>query len=280
MDELWTIVVRPVLEKLGLIQNPPAATLPRITWCTTGSLAFLPLHAAGCYSDPEARTYKYAISSYIPTLSVLSKASRAPVNQFQGILAVGQADTAGYAPLPGTVAELNQIQELALRLPFTRLDSEAATASSVLDAMKRRSWAHLACHASQNSDDPTSSAFQLHRSQLDLSTLVHERLEHADFAFLSACQTATGHERLPDEAIHLAAGMLLVGYRRVVATMWSIRDEDAPVVVKEFYSRVLEGGVPDSRKAANALHDAVGRLRAEVGERNFVQWAPFIHMGL
>ncbi|KAG8707101.1 hypothetical protein FRC08_000690 [Ceratobasidium sp. 394] len=280
MGELWTIVVKPVLEKLGLIQNTPPAILPRITWCTTGPLAFLPFHAAGCYNEPEARTYKYAVSSYTPNLSVLSKASRAPANQFQGILAVSQAETAGYAPLPGTVAELDHIQELAFGLPFTRLHGEAATANSVLDAMKKRSWAHLACHASQNSDDPTSSAFQLHRSQLDLSTLVHERLEHVDLAFLSACQTATGHERLPDEAIHLAAGMLLVGYQRVVATMWSIRDEDAPVIVKEFYSRVLEGGVPDSRKAATALHDAIGYLRAKVGERNFAQWVPFVHIGL
>ncbi|KAG8734826.1 hypothetical protein FRC10_011391 [Ceratobasidium sp. 414] len=280
MGELWKIVVEPVLEKLGLIQNPPSSTLPRITWCTARPLAFLPLHAAGCYSGREARTYRYAVTSYVPTLSVSSKTSRAPVNQFQGILAVSQADTAGCAPLPGTVAELDQIQQLALGLPFTRLDREAATASSVLDAMKGRSWAHLACHASQNSDDPTASAFQLHRSQLDLATLVHERLEHADLAFLSACQTATGHEGLPDEAIHLAAGMLMAGYRRVVATMWSIRDEDAPIVVKEFYSRVLEGGVPDNGKAAYALHDAIEYLRAVVGERNFARWAPFIHMGL
>ncbi|KAG8735340.1 hypothetical protein FRC10_010691 [Ceratobasidium sp. 414] len=280
MNELWMIVVEPVLEKLGLIKNSPATTLPRITWCTTGPLAFLPLHAAGCYSESKARTYRYAVSSYVPTLSVLSKSSRAPVNQFQGILAVSQEDTAGYVPLPGTVAELDQIQQLALGLPFTRLDREAATASSVLDGMKGRSWAHLACHASQNSDDPTASAFQLHRSQLDLATLVHERLEHADLAFLSACQTATGHEGLPDEAIHLAAGMLMAGYRRVVATMWSIRDEDAPIVVKEFYSRVLEGGVPDSGKAAYALHDAIGCLRAVVGERYFARWAPFIYMGL
>jgi ribosome-binding factor A len=50
-------------------------------------------------------------------------------------------------------------------------------------------------------------------------------------------------------------------------------------VAKEVYARLLKGGVPDSRKLAKALHEAVGRLRAEFGEREFVRWAPYIHIG-
>ncbi|CAE6487268.1 unnamed protein product [Rhizoctonia solani] len=43
-------------------------------------------------------------------------------------------------------------------------------------------------------------------------------------AFLSACQTATGDTNLPDEAVHLASGMLMAGYPSVIATMWSVMD--------------------------------------------------------
>lgn len=52
--------------------------------------------------------------------------------------------------------------------------------------------------------------------------------DNAELAFLSACQTAVGDEKIPEESIRLAAGMLAVGYKGVIATMWSIRDDDAP----------------------------------------------------
>ena len=48
----------------------------------------------------------------------------------------------------------------------------------------------------------------------------------ADLALLSACQTSAGDEKLSEEVIHLAAGMLAAGYRGAVATMWSIRDHN------------------------------------------------------
>jgi CHAT domain-containing protein len=45
-------------------------------------------------------------------------------------------------------------------------------------------------------------------------------LKDAVFAFLSACETAKGDTEQPDQAIHLAAAMLFVGFKSIVATMW------------------------------------------------------------
>ena len=55
---------------------------------------------------------------------------------------------------------------------------------------------------------------------------------HTELAVVSACQTAKGDSELPEEAIHLAAGMMMASYGSVVATMWSIRDDDAPIIAK------------------------------------------------
>ena len=64
---------------------------------------------------------------------------------------------------------------------------------------------------------------------------------HAQFAFLSACQTATGDEILvAQEAVDLAAGMLSVGFRGVIGTMWSMMVSDGPVVADEVYSHLLK----------------------------------------
>ncbi|KAG8724148.1 hypothetical protein FRC09_000106 [Ceratobasidium sp. 395] len=279
MAELWEEIVHPVLETLGfLVPASVQKPLPRLIWCATGPLASLPLHAAGDYGDPGAKTYKYVISSYTPTIGTLFKPSPPEV---RGIVGVGQEFTEGSSHLPNTVTELNQLQAQAQsqEIQFTRLDGNKASATSVLEAMKSHSWIHLACHASQNATHPTRSSFHLFQSQLDLGTLGQELLEHAELAFLSACQIATGDERLPDEAIHLAAGMLMVGYRAVIATLWSIKDKDAPTVTNHFYSRLLNGGRPNAEGAAEALHDAVECLRKEVGEEAVIRWAPFVHFG-
>ncbi|KAG8740564.1 hypothetical protein FRC10_004140 [Ceratobasidium sp. 414] len=274
---LWEDVTHPILDDLGYLQTR-SPVLPRITWCTTGALAFLPIHAAGCYEEPQSKIFNYVISSYTPTLQALIKPAKSQPS-FRGILAVGQAAGAGSTPLPGTITEIDTLQKLASHIPFTRLEGNYATTDAVLSAMEDRSWVHLACHASQNISDPTSSAFQLHGGSLNLATITRRSLQYAELAFLSACETATGDESLPDEALHLAAGMSMVGYSAVIATMWSIKDEDAPLVADRIYAQLLEGGIPDSRKSAQALHGAVKLLREKVGEKAFTRWVPYIHIG-
>jgi len=162
------------------------------------------------------------------------------------------------------------------------LPGELATVEHVLAGMEERSWVHLACHAVQHHSSPTESAFCLHDGDLTLSKIITKQFPNADFAFLSACQTATGDKNLPDEAVHLAAGMLAAGYRSVIATMWSIGDNDAPLIAGGVYPRLLCGPAPDSTMAAHALHHAVKELRKKLekpGSPAFLSWVPFIHVG-
>ncbi|VDC02148.1 unnamed protein product [Peniophora sp. CBMAI 1063] len=109
--------------------------------------------------------------------------------------------------------------------------------------------------------------------------------DNAELAFLSACETATGDDKMPEESAHLAAGMLAVGFKGVVATMWSIRDADAPVIVEAYYERLLElrknaQEMCGTTGAAYALHDAVRTLREKVGVNEFERWVPFVHFGV
>jgi CHAT domain-containing protein len=147
--------------------------------------------------------------------------------------------------------------------------------------MEQHDWVHLACHGIQHQADPTKSAFYLHHGQLELSRLMTVSHESAQLAVLSACQTAKGSESLPEEAVHLSAGMLAVGYTSVIATMWSIEDADGPVLSDALYA-ALKCNLQASNKlnAAYALHAAVNELRKRVGERNFARWAPFVHYGI
>lgn len=220
------------------------------------------------------------ISSYTPTINTLIPPATV-AEHFSGLLAVGQSSAQpGLSDLTGTVAELDQIKAQASGLHYTQLDGKKATVEAVLSGLDKHSWVHFACHGKQNSEDPISSALYLHDGALDLATITHKSDKRGGFAFLSACQTATGDENMPDESVHLAAGMIMAGYSTVIATMWSVMDDDAPVIAKEVYARILEGGRPDSRKAAEALHSAVQTLRAKVGDNAFMRWVPYIHMGI
>ncbi|CAE6340538.1 unnamed protein product [Rhizoctonia solani] len=281
LEFLWFDIVHPILSYLNYLSPNPNTDLPHITWCVSGPLAFLPLHAAGNYkvSTFNARSFNCVVASYSPTLSGLL-ASAPSIKEFSGLLMIGQASTPGLSALPRTERDLDSIARHANSLRFSGLTEHDATPNTVLEAIGRHSWVHFACHASQIAQDPTSSAFYLHTGTLDLSTITKRSLGRKAFAFLSACQTATGDIDLPEEAVHLAAGIIMAGYPTVIATMWSIGDSDAPLVADRTYAQMFKGGKPDSTNASRALHQALSVLRAKVGENNFISWVPYIHIGI
>jgi CHAT domain-containing protein len=260
--------------------------MPHITWCLTGFLAFLPIHAAGLYgARDQPKIFDYVVSSYTPTLTALLSAKRLPEKQnvIPRLLAVSQPATPRQQPLPGTVREVDAIQTIQAstgRLPVTRLNDREATITAVLQGMKECNWIHLACHGVQDAASATDSAFALVDGRLTLKEIMKQSFSHTELAVLSACQTAKGDKELPEEAIHLAAGMLLAGYGSIVATMWSIGDDDGPIIAERFYTHLIVQASGDSARAAYALHEAVGHLRHVRGEKDFASWVPFIHLGI
>ncbi|KAJ7889711.1 CHAT domain-containing protein [Mycena leptocephala] len=287
LAQLWKGVVKPVLDALAII-TPAKANLPRIWWCPTGPLAFLPIHAAGLYRMDDAFGSKlsdFVISSYTPSLTALIQGFRSPSKEKKvlQLLAVAQPSAVGQTPIPGTRKEIHRIQQLAHgKLPVLRLDEHTATVECVQQGMRDSNWVHFACHGIQNVSHPTQSALLLAGSEhLTLLNIIQLALPHADLAFLSACQTAAGDKRLEEESVHLAAGMQLAGYRGVIATMWSIMDNEAPEVASNVYEHLLKVTPPDPARAAEALHLAIRKLREESdGYQSFSHWVPFIHIGV
>ncbi|KAL5634526.1 hypothetical protein ACGC1H_002545 [Rhizoctonia solani] len=280
LADLWNDVVKPVLDFLGYTNHVSCDDLPHITWCPTGVMSFLPLHAAGDYDRPRSRVFDYVMSSYTPTLAALLESTPYLLSRDSRILAIGQAATPGHAPLTGTTKELAYVKaQTQGKAEYSQLIDDRATTTAVLDAMGKHDWVHLACHAHQNVADATQSGFFLHDGVLDLASINRRSFKGKGLAFLSACQTATGDEQLPDEAVHLASGMLMAGYKSVIATMWSVDDSDAPLVADKVYSQLMIYSKLGNGEAGNALHNAVAELRDKVGEKEFGRWVPYIHIG-
>ena len=265
----------------------PGSPWPRVWWCPTGPLTVLPIHAAGHH--PRLRTattgstdcvLDRVISSYTPTLTTLTRTrqpqAHTPVRQ----LTIGMPTTPGLPPLPAVPAEL---KVLAGHFPHGadnyQLVEAQATRAAALTAIATHSWVHLACHASQQHTDPVRSGFALWDATLTITDLAGQPTRGRDLAFLSACQTATGSLRHIDEAIHLAAAMQFLGYRHVIATLWTIADSPAPHVADTVYTTLTRGGTPDPRRTADALHQAVHAIRKS-DPTNPLLWAPYIHLGI
>ncbi|QRV93471.1 CHAT domain protein [Ceratobasidium sp. AG-Ba] len=145
--------------------------------------------------------------------------------------------------------------------------------------MEEYSWVHFACHAFQKYS-PFESAFLLHDGVLTLEELTKRKFENKGLAFLSASETAVGDHELPDEALHLASGMLIAGYPSVIATISTFMDEDAPMIADVVYSELLKDGNMDHTRSSRALHKAIKTLREKVGDQAVERWACFIHIGM
>lgn len=297
LSELWFYIVKPVLTKLDISSH--TAHHSRIWWCSTGPLAFLPIHAAGIYGQDKEHSEclsDFAVSSYTPTVTALiEQVIKKPTTESattSSFLLIGQPIAqAPLRPIPGTATEIEAIWKVLSShgVHAIRVENEAATVVRVRDDMGIHNSIHLACHGIQHTSQPLQSGFAMRDGWLELSDIIKIQNPHADLAFLSACQTSTGDEELPEEAVHLAGGMLVAGYRGVVATMWSINDEKAVGIAKDFYSNLLSHS-PESGKwegtmsvhAAYALHHASERMRERLGDSEHAlhAWVPYVHFGI
>lgn len=294
LRETWRIIVQPIAEKL---QDPQLGAAPgsRVWWCSTGAASRLPLHAAGPYKPNTPGMLELFVSSYTPSLEALIVAreeEREEEKEKSGgndspnpsaILVVSQPSTPGQEELPHVSSETLCIQ---LRAPTANiLNDKAGTRADVLKAIVKCSWAHLICHGHHDPTHPFSSHFSMYDGSISLRDLLEQDLPKAQIAVLSACHSAKVNKELPDESLHLAAGLIAAGFRSVVATMWALDDEVGPLVMEKFYAEMLpEGG--EAKKAedvATALKKAVS-MKKEGSEDlpliPLMQRINFVHYGV
>jgi CHAT domain len=282
LRHVWNDILIPIFDKIQITLNDSGAPHRRIWWYSTGPLTFIPIHAAGP-GKGEIDVSHLVISSYVTTLSSLVQA-RKKHGQDGGkclkLLAVSQPDTPNLGVLPSSIQEIAKIVKLVSSAGLSNeniicLNGSDAIVENVSDALDSCSWAHFACHGMSQG---INSTFSLYDGELHLGQIASKRLPTAQFAFLSVCHAATGH---PGEAMHLAGGFQFSGFPSVIATMWRICDEDAPIVAESVYQHLFRNGLTscDPAEAATALNHAVLHLREDPSV-TVDRWAPFIHFGI
>jgi CHAT domain-containing protein len=289
LRRVWKDIMVPVLDKLNIplkaTNGPPER---RIWWCPTGPLTFIPIHAAGPFDNAASiDVSRLVISSYTTTLASLVQARKKTALQEgpQQFLLVSHPGTQEQGLLPHTLLEVERVLEVVrsageLSNADVHLHGPGATVAKVLSSLESCSWVHFACHGVQDVTSGVKSSFLFHDGDLTLDRIASLRVLRGQFAFLSVCHGASGMKDLPGEAMHLAATLHFARFPSVVATMWSIMDQDALRVAELVYRHMLleDEHRFDSSRAAAALNYAVNALKD--GGATLDRWAPFIHIGV
>ncbi|NEW69138.1 CHAT domain-containing protein [Streptomyces rhizosphaericus] len=281
---LWDTVAGPVLDAVGITGTPRGGeSWPRLWWCPSGLLSFLPLHAAGHHdtaSDAVPRTVlDRVVCSVTPTLRAFAHSRRAadspPPRAGRAVVVAMPKTPGGYADLSGAEAETAVLRRHFPGEVDVRTGT-AATHDAVLDALTGARWAHFACHGRSDLADPSAGWLVLadhHNRPLTVVDLARLRMDDAELAFLSACSTARPSGWLADEAIHVASAFQLAGYRHVIGTLWRIGDWQAVDVADLVYSAIADGA-----GVAEAVHSATRRMRDRWPDDPSA-WASHIHVG-
>jgi CHAT domain len=149
-----------------------------------------------------------------------------------------------------------EVRELgALRPGATVLHGKAATAEATLRTLDGAAIAHLACHGHFRADSPLFSSLELADGPLNVYEL--QRLRRApEIVVLSACDLGLSQTHPGDELLGLAAALLGMGTRTVVASVVPVPDAAARRVMLAFHQHLLAGLTP-----AAALARAQARAR-------------------
>jgi len=145
------------------------------------------------------------------------------------------------------------------------LQGPAATVAAVSAALDGAGTAHIAAHASFRADNPQFSA--LHLADGPLTVYDFERLEHAPQRLvLAACQSGVSAVEPGDELMGLAAAVLNLGTRVLIASVMDVNDA-ATYELMLVLHRELSAGADASHALAIAQqqldqHGAAARATA------------------
>ncbi len=187
------------------------------------------------------------------------------------------------------------------RLPFSRQEAEAILAlvpesqrSSALDFAASRATAtnpdlsqyriiHLATHGLLNNIHPELSGVVLslvaqngteQDGFLRLNDIYNLNLP-AELVVLSACETGLGKDVRGEGLVSLTRGFMYAGAKRVVVSLWSVKDSATAELMTKFYQQMLDKGV----NPVAALRAAQLEMwKTQVWESPYY-WAAFVVQG-
>lgn len=207
-----------ILRRLDLILGYPVRDAVerhggRAIVVPAGAAALVPFHAL------PSLDVAGALVTTAPSVGMLASTLTMPtLDRPRRVLSIGVSDES----IPGAAAEARQVAATWRDVAATCLTDGAATASAVRAALSSADLVHVASHGWFAPTSSEASGLRLadrwlHRRELRDLPIV------ADLVVLSGCETGPGGQG--GDAQGLFSGFLEAGARRVMASLWTVRDE-------------------------------------------------------
>lgn len=251
-----------------LIVNHEIVSLPSAS-------ALVPLRNERRFSQPAGELAVIADPVVAPDDVRLDGRAKGSTGSIDLLRAAASFGDPTFARLPHTRVEADRISQLVSNETSWKAFGFAATRAAILDgALARYRRIHFATHGLIHSEHPELSGLVLSLYEPDGSSSdgflrladIHSLSLDADLVVMSACRTALGRDVRREGLIGLTRGFMAAGARRVVGSLWEVRDGASAELMHRFYSRMLRDGMP----AAAALRSA------QVSMLNEPRWnAPF-----
>ncbi len=253
LGQLYEKLVKPLEDHLaatGLIIVP------------SGALHYVPFHAL-------FRKGKYLIEdfeiTYSPGASVWQKLEAKPAKEFRSALLFGFADE----QIPLVDKEIESLRPI-----FGSSKAFSGNAASFANFNSNApdfDIVHIACHGQFRPENPMFSSLHLSDGYITVRDLCLRKFS-AGLVTLSACETGLNKIFAGDEILGLARGFLSAGASSLVLSLWTVNDEAAAALMKDFYLE-LQRGKTVSASLRKAQTEFIGK------RMHPYFWSPFAAVG-
>ena len=250
---LHTLCIQSHLLYKTLIRPIEVHLRKKVTVIPDAQLHYLPfdalLYAEANHLGP-IRNFPFLLKQhaihYVSSATLLNRREVASSSNRSFCLAVAprfNAQVQGLNPLPNAEEEIERITKDFAHKKL--LNGEKADELAFTKLAPQANIIHLATHGIVDNKQPDLSylAFADHRQdntidgRLTASEVYGLRLK-ADLVFLSACQTGVGQWYASEGMLSLSRAFYYAGAKSLVATLWSIPDNQTAQVAEHFYAEL------------------------------------------
>ena len=259
MADIWKLLMGPIHERLRELDVDSVVILAH------GGLSLLPLHAAWRAHGDGRRQYfiDHHAVSYAQSVASISWSDE----RFRSSIVT--IDPISDPPLPLAAVECGDARKYFHEQQT--LSGKQATHKRVMQEIPLHTHIHFACHGTAAWDDVLSSSLRLTGGALEVGALA-DRLGTTRLVVLSACDLGWSDFRHAPSVHHSAATAIVnAGARAVIASLWSVDDQAAHLILRRFYELYARDHLPPAM--------ALAMSQREARHRDIVSWAPFVLTG-
>ncbi len=225
-------------------------------------LHYVPFHAL---HNGNEYLVESRVVSYAPSAAVLQKCIEKKRSGAENVLLMGFADE----KIPLVDEEIRILAKIFGQ--SKHLSGRKATFAAFRENAGQADILHLACHGEFRPDNPLFSSLRLSDGWVTVRDVCAMRLK-AGLVTLSACGTGLNSVFGGDELLGLSRGFLSAGAASLLLTLWTVNDEAATALMRDFYRNLQDGISP-----AEALRKAQMRFTGQGSHPYF--WSPFVLVG-